>query len=79
MKKIDFKDLTPSAIKEGVGFDYEEKALQFLSSAASQGLKKYTRACRPRSKKVTIDDQQTTANASLINLAAKKVIEVIYF
>ena len=36
--KIDVEDLTPSSLKERVGFDYEEKALQFKSTAVSQGL-----------------------------------------
>lgn len=36
--KIEVDDLTPSSLKEVVGFDYEEKALQFRSIAASQGI-----------------------------------------
>ena len=37
--KIDVKDLTPSSLMERVGFDYEEKALNFKSISVSQGIK----------------------------------------
>ncbi len=37
--KINIEDLTPSSLMERVGFDYEEKALQFKTSGATQGEK----------------------------------------
>lgn len=36
--KIDIEDLTPSNLKERVGFDFEEKALQFKSIKINEGL-----------------------------------------
>lgn len=36
--KIDVDDITPSRLEERVGFDYEEKTLQFKSQAAGGGI-----------------------------------------